>query len=479
MLKLITLAGALFAADPAPISGEDAVADLALAREALERIHPGYGRYGNSDRLDAMWSAAADRAANGATPDALYLDLSLILAEIRCDHTKAELPDALETARQEDPVYLPFRFTLIDGRMIVEDAGQTPLDRGEEILSLDGDPAANRLAAILPFMPVDGFTDHVKLLEIADSSEFMGSGFDHFDPLLNPDDGQVVVEVRGLDGAVRTETPDRVSYPRFLEIGSDGRRYRNFSDPDMIEMAYVAPGVARLAVNTFVNYRTPVDPAERYAPYFDQLAADGAHTLILDLRRNGGGSTDAQQGLLAQLIERPAMPAREVLVRTYDYDGLREHLTTWNVAALQPDPAWFTERPDGFYTLAGAISGGGALVEPAENAFRGRIVVLTGPQNSSGAASIIGALREEGRAILVGEPPAAAQVGPTAGQIFFLDLPGSGIRVRVAVMWTIQNVTDAQDGYGFQPDVMATVTYEAWLAGRDPALEAAIAQAVR
>ena len=479
MFKLIALAGALFAADPVAIDADAAQADLALAREALERIHPGYGRYGNTARLDAMWEAAAERASQGATPQSLYLDISLILAEIRCDHTKAELPAALEEARNEQPVYLPFRFIILDGRMIVEHAGATPLQRGEEILSLDGDAASDRLAAILPFIPVDGYTDHVKSLEIARSSEFMGSGFDQFDPLLNPDDDQIIVEVRGLDGGVRTETLDRLTYPAFLEIGSDGRRFRNFSDPDMIEMDYPAPGVARLSVNTFVNYRTPVDPAERYAPYFDQLAADGAHTLVLDLRRNGGGSTDAQQGLLAQLISRPAMPAAEVLSRSYDYDGLREHLNTWNAAALNPDPGWFTARPDGFFALDGAISGAGAVVEPADNAFQGRIVVLTGPQNSSGAASIIGALREEGRAVLIGEPTGGSQVGPTAGQIFFLELPGSEIIVRVPVLWTIQNVSDARDGYGFQPDIAAPVTYEAWMAGRDPALEAAIAWAAR
>jgi hypothetical protein len=105
-----------------------------------------------------------------------------------------------------------------------------------------------------------------------------------------------------------------------------------------------------------VNYRTPVNPAELYDPIFASLQTEGRDTLIVDLRRNGGGSDDAALALVARLIASPAPFMRDIRVKTLDHSGLEDHIRTWDSRALNPDPRGFTENPDGSYSIIEALS---------------------------------------------------------------------------------------------------------------------------
>lgn len=479
-MLISALSSLALAVEPATYTPEAAREDLAVAREALERIHPGYVRFADRADLDAVWARLEAEARDGADLTELYLGLSELLADIRCDHTKAELPSAVEASRETDPVYLPFRFELFDGRMFVDAVGEAvPLVRGEEVLALDGDPVAERLASAREFMPVDGFTDHVRDVQLANSGEFLGSGFDQFDALLNPDDSEVVVDVRGLDGAVRRETLTRIGFAEFRSLRGE-TRWRNFSDEGSVTLDRPAEDVAVLNVETFVNYRTPVSPNRVFSPIFQQLNEEGVETLIVDLRRNGGGSTDAMQGLLSHLTrDTPVQVLTQILVNTYDFDGLRTYIDTWDPAALNPDPSLFTPRPDGRFEVSARADTQLVPFERAEHAFRGRVIILTSRANASGATQLIGVLRDQDHVTLVGEETGGTQEGPTAGIIWFVELPNSGIVVRVPWLFQRSAVADPVIGLGYAPDIEARDTYESWMAGDDPALEAAIASATQ
>ncbi len=478
---LVFAAALALAAQPADLTAEEALADLSLARDALERIHPGYERYADRADLDRRWAELEAGAQDGAGLAELYLGLSGLLTEIRCDHTKAELPRETEAARETDPVYLPFRFVLFDGRMFVDVATEeSGLRRGEEILSIDMDPVEDRLAAVRRFMPVDGFTDHVRDTQIETSGEFLGSGFDHFDPLLNAVSDRVRLTVgdpRG--GEMRDVAADRIGFAEFRALRGEARR-RNFSDADAVTVERPARGVAVLTIETFVNYRTPVSPQAVFSPIFERLNADGVDTLIVDMRRNGGGSTNAMIGLLSHLTRANATRINsEVWLTTYDFSGLRDHIRTWDPSALNPDPSWFREREDGRFD---ALRGVDDLLNPfprAEHAFNGDVVILTSRRNASGATQLIGALNGQDHVTLIGDATGGSQEGPTAGQIWFLELPNSGAVVRIPWLFQRSSVPDPEFGVGYAPDIEAADSYDSWMAGEDPALAAALAFAAR
>ncbi|MEO0871505.1 MAG: hypothetical protein AAFY19_06015, partial [Pseudomonadota bacterium] len=136
--------------------------ELAITRKALEEIHPGYTRYTSKAALGALWDDVEAKALAHPTRGEMYLQISRVLAAIRCDHTKAELPGDFEEARKAEPVYLPLRYVIFDGRMFVTNPGETGLVRGAEIVAIDARPVGEVIEAVKALFPVDGDTDFIK-----------------------------------------------------------------------------------------------------------------------------------------------------------------------------------------------------------------------------------------------------------------------------------------------------------------------------
>jgi hypothetical protein len=127
--RALLLASLVFACDPAfastpteqaaaspavkMLTEQNAKQDVALMRKALEQIHPGLYRYASRQQIDAAF-AKLDAAISGPISDlALHREIALMLATIHCDHTKAEMSDALTVFRERSPTHLPLRFRFI------------------------------------------------------------------------------------------------------------------------------------------------------------------------------------------------------------------------------------------------------------------------------------------------------------------------------------------------------------------------------
>lgn len=228
-------------------------------------------------------------------------------------------------------------------------------------------------------------------------------------------------------------------------------------------------------MDTFVNYRNPVEPDEVYAPIFSSLREEGRTTLVLDLRRNGGGSNDAMARLFAHLVGDAARLHKPSRIKTLDLDGLRAHLDTWEKRALNPKRWQFRNNDDGTYSPRWFLSDETRRIRPARNAFTGRLIVLSGKDNSSGSTNLIAKLQDMGRATVVGEATGGSAEGPTAGVLFFLTLPESGVVARLPALRGYNDVRRFEQGLGVMPDVLVEVTADDFVAGRDAAMERALA----
>jgi hypothetical protein len=445
------------------LSPEQAAADVALVRQALETIHPGLYRYTPRAEMDAAVARLEERVKKPISDVELYGEVSLLLAKIHCDHTKAELPGAISKYRKENPTHLPFRFRIFDGRMYV--ASSPDLERGTEILSINGVPVSAILARIAPAVSYDGITDRVIPAKLEADSDLMGSDFDQFFPVFFGFAPELKLEVPG-----RTVTVKPIPYEQWKSLPwpsvPEGAEFHKTTTWKRID-----PKTAYLRIDTFVNYRNPVDPATVYDPIF-QAIQDAEH-LIVDLRENGGGSNDASEGLARYLLEKPFVVTKSARLKAIRYGDLPKHIESWGdrKELFEPAEDRFRKLPDGGYEEIRET----APVPPSPHRFKGRVTVLIGPGNASGSTMLIAKLKDEGRARLVGQPTGGSAEGPTAGQIFFLKLPASGITVRVPVKWNLTDVASFRPGQGVAPDVEVRPTLADFLADRDPALAAALA----
>ncbi|MEO0870728.1 MAG: S41 family peptidase [Pseudomonadota bacterium] len=451
---------------------EQVARDLALAQEAFSRVHPGYTRYASEQDMQEAWAAIQAQAdsGQGLPLGDFYLAVNEALTKIRCDHTKAELPRSIRSQRKGQPLYLPVRWEWIEGRALIETAGPgVDAQRGDEILAIDGRAIGDVVQTVSQYIPVDGYTEWSRRSGISQSLEFMGGGVDHFGALLWDIPTEARITMRTADGSQSEVTMDRVSFADWRKLGRKSEA--NFKDA--VTFKTLAKGVGYLSVDTFVNYRDPVKPKKVFQPVFKAMRDDGLETLILDLRRNGGGSGDAQYELLANLIDRPYKPLKEMRAKTLDLDGIRPYLWTWDSRALDPNPLGFSKNDDGTYALRRFVSSDLKTVKPAKYAFQGKLIVLTSDTNSSGSTNMTAWLKELDRAVLVGEKTGGSAEGVTAGLQFTLTLPESGVRLRLPFFYMINNVSSFQEGLGMTPDIAAPMTAAAFREGRDPAMEMA------
>ncbi|MBU6167217.1 MAG: hypothetical protein KGQ52_13970 [Alphaproteobacteria bacterium] len=480
LAALLASTPAIAADMPNPmLTPAQAGADVALLRRALETIHPGLYRYVPKAEADAGFARLEAQARAPISTLALHREIARLVASIHCDHSKPELPDAIEAWRQANASHLPFRFRLIEGRMILLSGA---LPKGAEIIAINGRPVPQILNAVAPLVAYDGDTDQAVAVKIADDSDLGGSDLDEYWPGLfgAPTSWDIAWKMPGA-AASTTSRLAPISFAAWQQLDAPDGRYRNeFYNGITWRMAGT---VARLTIDTFVNYRNPVAPTPYLGGFFKAMQAAGTDHLILDLRRNGGGSEDVSIALGRYLFDAPFTWSKPVRYKAIRYGDLPRHIESWGDrdALFNPPERDFIRTADGLYertpTGTNEADDDDSTIEhrplPVAQRFSGRLTVLTGPQNGSGATRTIAWLKERRGATLVGEDTSGNAEGPTAGQIFNLTLPASGIRVRVPNAWNRTNIQAFTPRRGVEADVPVVPTLADFEAGRDRAVEVA------
>lgn len=455
-----------------PVSAEGAAADVALLRLTLETLHPGYDRYASAAELDAAWARLARAADAGPDQLAFYGEVSRLLAVIRCDHTKAELPASLAQWQRTNPSHLPFRFRLFERRMYVDTAAVgTGLARGDEIVALDGVPIGAVLDSLAPYVAIDGRTEHVRVAKLEGDDDLYGTDLDTYFPARFGHRDSVRLDVRARGAAATSaRTLARLSFDAWRALVPNSYRL-DFGTAT--RLTFPDDTTARLVIPTFVNYRKPVDEKRFLRAIFDSVARHGTRHLVLEI--GGGGSTEPVDELMRHLMPEPFRVTREARVRQRRVPAdLLPHVTTWNNDALDPPDRAIAAADSGWWRLTEYERARRNPLKPYRDRFQGAVTVLTGPGNSSGSTMLIARLKDAGRVRLVGDATGGSAEGPTAGTLLTLTLPASGIRVRVPLVRSYTDIRSFTPGLGVAPDVVVRPTLDDWLAGRDPVLEAAV-----
>ncbi|WP_188945575.1 S41 family peptidase, partial [Polymorphobacter multimanifer] len=469
---------------PRVIAAEDASRDVALLRRALEPVHPGLYRYTPRAGIDAAFARLEAAAAKPITELALHGEVARMLATIHCDHTKAEMSDALTRYRETEPTHLPLRFQLIEGRMIVvsNDAQVGAPPPGSEILTINGMTVPALLLKLAPLVAYDGSTDQAIAAKLADDGDLMGDDFNENWPALFGFADAWTIDWKPV-GALKatTSTLRPATFAAWTGLKGPGARYRSEFYNSVTWR--LSGKVARLQVDTFVNYRNPVQATAYLGGVFEAMAAAGTEHLILDLRNNGGGSEDVSVALGRYLMAKPFLWSKPVRYKAVRYGDLPQYFETWGARAarFEPPMALFAQTPEGWFDRIPVARGAETTDEDstmpqqpvAKGGFRGRLTILSGARNGSGATRTIAQLKEKAGAMIVGEDSAGSAEGPTSGAIFLLRLPASGMKVRIPEAWNRTDIAQFVPGKGVAVDVLVVPTLADFAGGRDRAGEVA------
>lgn len=468
-----------FGPPPATLSPAQAQSDIELMARALRTIHPGLTRHAPAPVIDRSLEDLRQSLARPVSDQDLYLRIAGMLALIRCSHTKAEPPEAVSNWRTDNPSHLPLRFRILEGQVVVvsSDPAQNGPPRGSIITHLDGQPASRAIRALSDLCAIDGFTEPTRQVLMADDGDLAGCDYDHYAPFVRGWRPDVALRWRDpVTGRGRQERLRRIGFAAWQQLPNDRGGYRqNFGTDTSWRMA--APDVGLLRIPTFVNYRRPADAAALYARALGELLGAGMQRLVIDLRDNGGGSDDAALALIDAVATAPYVYQSAVSLRRPRYGDLAASIQTWGdrEAIFNPPLENYTERSGGWYDLKPELAPAILMPRnPAPSAFPGPVTVLVSPANQSGATMVVSRLKAMGRVRLVGQPTGGSADGPTAGRVFMLRLPASGITVRIPQIWNRMGDPPVPPGRGVAPDQLVTPTVADFRAGRDAALELAL-----
>lgn len=191
-----------------------------------------------------------------------------------------------------------------------------------------------------------------------------------------------------------------------------------------------------------LNSLSVKEAVERFDAALPRLLESEA--LIIDLRRNTGGSTYNGYAIIARLIDGPVQGSRW---RT------RQHLPAFR--------AW--GQREHWY------EGDHGVIRPrAGGRFSGPVALLTGPETAGAAEDFVAVLQTARRGIVIGEPTA----GET-GQPLMIDLPGGG---SARICTTRDLFPDGREFtyVGIAPDVPVAPAIADYTEGRDPVLQTAL-----
>lgn len=348
-----------------------------------------------------------------------YELLSRMCAQLKDGHTNVYVPEELQERVYARPL---LRTRFVENRVIVstvydDELRRKGLEPGVEVTAIDGVPVREYAEReVRPYESASTPQDlDVRTYEYALLGGAVGAP----------------VRLTLADAKGRTFTVVAVR-PSFAEAQSK----MPATAPMKFEMM---PGnIAYVQLNTFGND----EAAKQFEAAFEKIAASDA--LILDVRNNGGGSSEVGYRILSLLTDKPSATS---VWHTRDY---RPSFRAWG-------------RPEEVF------SGDMGRIEPdGKRHYAKPVVVLSGPRSFSAAEDFLVAFDVMDRGPIIGEP-----TGGSTGQPLFISLPGGGTG---RICTKRDKYPDGREfiGVGVQPDILVRPTVADLRAGRDTVLEAAL-----
>jgi carboxyl-terminal processing protease len=347
-----------------------------------------------------------------------YYGVMMQLAPLLKDsHTNIDPPKELTDVFYARP---PLSTGLIENKVLIQSVRSVSLTQriciGDEVVALDGEPVEQYVEKfIAPFVSSSTPQDRdVRLFS--------------YQLLL----GDATKPIRlGLQDAAGTEREEIVARSGYTDL----RKSAQF------QFEMLPDNIACLSLDHFES-DAGVKAFEGALPQIMK-----ARALVLDVRKNGGGSTHNGLAILSYLSKEPI---------------------SGSISYRRAESALDRARGAAGVVWAPLPDNGEPFRQAHDQTFVGPVAVLVGPQTFSAAEDFVVAFESMQRGITVGK----ATAGST-GQPLVFDLPGGGM-ARICVKRDVYADGREFVGKGIRPTIEVAGTVEDLRAGRDAALGRAI-----
>jgi carboxyl-terminal processing protease len=369
---------------------------------------------------DKVFAEYVSKVEREQTDEEYYRTLKSFIALLRDGHTDVFYPKHILERLDIPPIII----RPIQGKAVVlnfaatDEARAAKLSNGLEITKVEG-------RAVKDILEND-------LLPITSASTVQARNLEAYRLLLMGRKGtKVSFEVSDMEGKNWV-----VRMTRNLTDSPRDARPPDWNPPLLVHRE-LEEGIHYFALNSFANERIVDD----FDAAFDTIRS--VRGLIIDVRRNGGGSDGNGFQIIGRLIDRPLKTS---LLQSLQYNP------RFRARGNEIDRFWLTIASN-------------EIKPRGIKRFLGPVVVLTSAFTASAAEDFLIPLDYAKRVAIIGERTAG-----TSGLPMYIDLPGGG---RARICTTRDFYPDGRKwvGIGILPLVEVYPTQEDILRGRDPILQ--------
>jgi len=265
------------------------------------------------------------------------------------------------------------------------------------------------------------------------------------------------VEVVTPSGKHQSVELSSVSFDLYKQTRSE---IQTFSFDKLWDFSFLDEGVALLTLNTFSsNYKKDLETFIKDC--FQQIRSLGVETVIIDIRKNGGGDSSVAEYLYSFISDKPYRTYAEVHVK-YSEDVLKK-INIYDPILL------FRVKVLGQKIIVNKNN----FKSPRRNPlrFNGDVYVLVGSQTFSAATDFAAMIKDLSIGKIVGQETGG--LASCYGDVLSLTLPNSELKLGVSFKYFLR-CGGFDDGRGVVPDVVVETDPVLESKGIDPVIDAVL-----
>jgi len=443
--------------------------DFKTFKEIFEKANAGLYKYHKKQQVDSVFSSNKKKISNKTTYREFYNLLWNVIDYTGSCHNSLEIPEKLEILLNRKSIYFPFPLKFIEGKLYLN-IDYKDITAGTEILSVNGIKSAQFSESISHFNSTDGFnkTGKFAFIETSMLPTYIYNAFGEQDVF----EIEFILEKKIIKNQIKAVTLNQF-YANYNNRYT--KEYVNRNPKKYLFKKIDSINTGILTINTFAIGPSDSEEFIEYGQFLDSIFTRLSNTkvksLIVDIRKNGGGYDPCDLLLYSYLTKRQfrentsaftlfqKLPLKEYYIDG-DEDELFEELKEEH-SILKNGKYYQNDKFNKVWN-------------PKPNSFKGQIYVLISPYVASAGSLFASMTKSDSETILIGEETLGGYYGHTGHIPVTYELPNSKLLLTFSIVdleQDVKHLPDEKYGDGIIPDFRVVQSYSDYMNNIDTQLE--------
>ena len=435
--------------------------DAEILKSVILKMHPVIGIYNSREYYVAAFDSLEQTLTDSLTEKQFRIKIKIFIDDLHCGHTEAMYSKAYgKEVNKLKLNYSPYFFIPVQNKVYVLSSisrkRDTLLTKGTEILKINGYTVDSMLKACRQMITVDGYN-------ITGKNHYLKYGFNGYYLGLfgRPDTFRVEYLKDKKVKTIKYSASKLINVPAIPILPKDDSTFTIYKRA-AIKYKFLDSSNKTMLVKITSFSRKRYKKA--YRKIFKKLNHNNSENLVIDLRSNGGGSLANSYRLLSYVLDSAKQQTLKTRIKKYP----QKKYTSGNV--------WFKFMRTGFKYIAKKQSIGDTdsytvKLKPRKHHYTKKIIVLINGGSFSASCLVSAYLKDNNRAIFIGEETSGAIEGCNAGITPYYILPNTKLKIRVPAFRIQHDICKTNTGHGIIPDYKIDYTINDIFAKKDLELQ--------